>query len=252
MKALLKKLVPKSLANLVREKLHGRYYVLQQETDGLIAPAVYERLHDEVAKLPDMDIIEVGGAGGTASIAMAWALKEGKKKSHLIVIEKCEGGTRTQYGGKQENLNRIQRNLQQFGAAPFCKIFPEYLTFENGDQVLQMIGTPQIAGLVIDADGLLHRDFHFFWPRLMDGGLIVVDDYEENRDAKHHLTFVLLNQLIEWGLFEKVENVQGVMFGRKPKGGDISKLDRAVCEQIVAQVGEKFRVAFNQPGVVQP
>lgn len=250
MKTLLKKLLPKSVANLYRTMRYGRFYVLQQETDGLLQPKNYERIHDEVRKLPDLDIVEIGGAGGTASIAIGWAMKADRKRSKLIVVEKCEGGTRTQYGGKTENLTRLQKNLARYGVASRCKIFPEYLTFENGAEALRLIETPQIAALMMDADGWIHRDFHFFWSRLAVGGLIIVDDYKEGRDPKHDLTFHLLNQLIDWGLFEKMDAMGDTFFGRKPANGDIRKLDLKVCESIVETISRKYGVVFNRDGIV--
>ena len=155
------------------------------------------------------------------------------------------------YGGKTENLNRLQRNLRRFGVQNRCVIFPEYLTFENGKEVLDLIETPQIAALMMDADGWIHRDFYFFWPRLHPDGLIIVDDYEEARDAKHDLTFHLLNNLIAWGLFEKIDTIGSTVFGRKPAGGDIRKLDLRVCKEIVESVSRKYNVAFEKSGIIQ-
>jgi predicted O-methyltransferase YrrM len=238
------------VVNLGRELLHGKFYAMQQETEGLLSPQHYERVHDAIRRLPDLDIVEVGGAAGSLSIAVGWALQRDRKQSRLIIVEKCEGGTRAQYGGKQENLNRLQANLRRYGVAGQCEIFPEYLTFENGGEALQRIRTPEIAALLMDADGWIHRDFHFFWPRLVVNGLMVVDDYEEGRDPKHDLTFQLLNRLMEWGLFEKTDQLGSTVFGRKPATGDIRRLDLQVCADMVESVSRKYGVAFNRVGVV--
>jgi hypothetical protein len=48
---------------------HTRFAVLQREADGLLSPGIYERLYDQVRTLPDLDIVEVGGAAGAASVA---------------------------------------------------------------------------------------------------------------------------------------------------------------------------------------
>lgn len=239
------------MLRLVRRAQYGRFYDLQQETGGLLSPGHYERIFNEIRKLHDFDIVEIGGAAGAASIAIGWALKRDHKQSRLIIVEKCEGGTRTQYGGKLENLNRLQHNLRRFGVDDQCTIFPEYLTFENGAEALQLIRTPQLAALIMDADGWIHRDFHFFWPRLHPDGLIIVDDYEEGRDPKHDLTFQLLNQLTTWGLFEKVDTVGSLVLGRKPPDGDIRNLDLKACASIVDSVSRKFGVAFVKSGIIQ-
>jgi hypothetical protein len=245
MKALLKKILPRALQRQIRTALYGRYYVLQQETEGLLSPKHYERLHDEVCKMPDLDLVEVGGAGGTASIAMAWALQEQGRKSKLVVVEKCEGGSRSKYGGRQENLARFERNIAAYGVDGKIRLFPHYMTFENGKEVLNLIETPEIGALVLDADGWIHRDFHFLWPRLRVGGLIVVDDYEAGRDEKHELTYQLLNYLMAIGLFEKVDAVGATVFGRKPAGGSIEKLDLALAQGIVERVSRDFGSRTN-------
>jgi hypothetical protein len=103
--------------------------------------------------------------------------------------------------------------------------------------------------LILDADGFIHRDFYFFWPRLRRGGLIVIDDYQEGLDPKHDLTFHLLNALIRWGLFETVDKVGSTMFGRKPAHGDIRKLDLQECHEIVADNSRKYGVVFGRTGV---
>ena len=38
----------------------------------------------------DNDIVELGGASGSASIAIAWALQEKRRESKLVVVEKFE------------------------------------------------------------------------------------------------------------------------------------------------------------------
>ena len=95
-RTIFKKLLPSAAQNLVRRAVHGRFYVLQRETGGLLSPKQYERIYTEALRLPDLDVVEIGGAAGTASIAIGWAMKRSRKNSRLIIVEKCEGGTRAQ------------------------------------------------------------------------------------------------------------------------------------------------------------
>lgn len=249
-KTIAKNLLPQGVQRRLRILMHGRFYVLQQETDGLLSPAQYERIYEEVKPAPDMDWVEIGGAAGTASVAVCWALKERRKQGRLVIVEKCEGGSRASYGGKTENLARLERNLIRYGVADFTRLFPHYMTFQNGAEVVKLVQTRQIAGLLIDADGWLHRDFYFLWERLVPGGTIIVDDYQENRDPKHDLTFHLLNRLRDWGLFEEQFRLDATVFGRKPSGGDIGKLDLAECEAIVERICRKWGVQFEKSGIV--
>jgi predicted O-methyltransferase YrrM len=222
----------------------------------MLPAAVYHCLYDEVRRLPDLDIVEVGGASGAASVVISRAMIESGKTSRLVVVEKCEGGSRTPFGSRERNLARLQAHLDRFGARNVA-IFPEELTFENGAEVLSLLGTPEIGALVLDADGRIDRDFFHFWPRLCPGGLLVVDDAVELRDfrprsprhpdggTKFLLTARLLQQFVRWGLFEPRRRVRNTLFGRKPEGADFSRFDRAVCERIVAEVEEEWE-AWNR------
>ena len=139
-----------------------RFWEIARRTRGMLNPMIYEYLFRQIAAAPDMDVVEIGGAGGAASIAMALGMKESNKRSKLVVVEKCEGGTRDQYGGYTDNLHTLEKNFAHFGVSETIRLFPHWLTFENGSGVTQMIGTPEIAAFMHDADGRLDRDFHFF------------------------------------------------------------------------------------------
>jgi hypothetical protein len=154
----------------------------------------------------------------------------------VFVVEKCEGGTRHQYGGYADNLQTLQQNFALFGVSETIRLHPHWLTFENADEVTRLISTPEIAAFMHDADGRLDRDFHFFRPRLRSGGLIVVDDYVDERDLKQAVTFRLLNQIMEWNLFEPFHQIRGTNFGRKPANPGFKRLDLEVHRKIVGSV----------------
>src|SRR5438876_510256 len=204
-KHLIRERIPASLLAWYRMKRQGRFAYLKYKTGGLLEPVIYERLYEELQTAQDFDIIEVGGASGTASISIAWAMQTAKMKSRLVVIEKCEGGTRDLYGDYRSNFERFNRFIREFGVADRITLYAQYLTLENGAEVLNLLKSNWIAALVIDADGHIHRDFFIFWKRLVEQGIIVIDDYHKNLTPKHALTFRLLNQMVDWGLFEPVE-----------------------------------------------
>lgn len=225
-----------------------RFAALQRRTHGMLSPAVYRRLYDEMRATPDLDVVEIGGAAGAGSIAIAWALRDAGKTSHLVVVEKCEGGSRSRIGDRQDNLHLILGNFRRFGVADRVTLYPHQLTLANGDEVLRLVSTPQIAALVHDADGAIDRDIALFWPRLRPGGLIVIDDVDIRPDFKpvspRHprggtkavLTTRLLDQLIRWGLIEPVDRVRNTLFARKPLTADLSRLDLTRCAQIHDEV----------------
>jgi predicted O-methyltransferase YrrM len=246
------------MSGLLRRVLHSgsdaynhafnrRFAELQRNTRGMLNPLVYRRLYRLAFAGPDLPIVEVGGATGSGSIALAWGLKEAGKRSKVIVIEKMEGGSRTQVGDYQQNLDLVLGNFRRFGVEEQVELFPHELTMENGHEVVRLAGGP-IAAFMSDADGRIHRDFQLFWPLLVTGGSIVIDDYSASADykpvsaahpqggAKCMFAYRLLNQMMAWGLFRKEWRLQQTVFGVKPQGADISRLDPAVCEEIIAQV----------------
>lgn len=232
-----------------------RFYELRSQTNGMLLPIVYKKIYELCYQLPDLDIVEIGGATGAGSISIAWAMNDAQKKSQLIVVEKCEGGTRTDIGGYAENLELIQDHFQNFGARDRITLFPHEVTFENGEEVLKLIKTPQIAAFMHDADGRVDRDFYLFWNRLQPGGLIIVDDYANEAKykpisdrhptggAKSIITYRLLNQMIQWGLFEPTTKIGKTIFGIKPIGADFSLFNLETCRRIVAGV-EREREEF--------
>ncbi|MDZ7957340.1 MAG: class I SAM-dependent methyltransferase [Aulosira sp. DedQUE10] len=225
-----------------------RFYHLRKQTNGMLLPLVYKKIYQLSSQLPDLDIIEVGGAAGTGSISIAWAMRDTKKKSNLIVVEKCQGGTRTDVGGYAENLELIQKHFENFGVREQVRLFPQELTFENGQEAIALINTPNIAALIHDADGRIDRDFYLFWPLLQPGGLIIVDDYANEAKfqpisdrhpqggAKSMITYRLLNQIIEWGLFKTTYKIGKTIFGIKPSNADFSRFNLETCQRIIKEV----------------
>ncbi len=250
-KDIAKRVLPKPVVDYLR-KPPNRFEVMRYETDGMLSPAVYERLCEEVSRLPAGDIVEVGGAAGSATIAMAWGLQRADNGSHIVVIEKCERGSRARYGDYATNLARLEAHLESHGVRDRVVLFPKSLTVENGEEVLALVRTPELAALCCDADGRLHRDFRLFWPRLRPGGLIVVDDYDETRSRKHAVTWHLLNQLMEWGLFEPVELLNGTYFGRKPAGADFEAFDYALCDELCEGVRAEWDSDYDQKPLERP
>lgn len=231
----LRGLIPRALLHNYRTRRYGLAYV-RRVCGGMLGTRTYERIYREALTLPDLDFLEIGAAGGAATVALGWAYRDSRKKSGLVVVEKGEGGSRAKFGDKSTNLARLLHNLRQFGVADRVRLFSELLTPENGDQLAELIQTEKLAGMMLDADGRIHRDFGLFWDRLIVGGLIVVDDYHDSLSRKHERTYRLLNQLIDWGYFEPIELVGNTYLGRKPAGTP-RPLDLAGCNEIVELVG---------------
>jgi predicted O-methyltransferase YrrM len=225
-----------------------RFYALKKQTGGMLRPGVYHKIYELCRQLPEGHIIEVGGASGAGSIAIAWALRDTHKRSKLITVEKCEGGSRTEVGNYTDNLALIQQHFAAHGAADQILLYPHELTLDNGHEVLELLHNENLAAFIHDADGRLDRDFALFWPRLMPNGLMIVDDYANKHKyrplndryqqggAKKMITFRLLNQLIKWGLFVPSFQMGETIFGYKPPQADFSQFDFEACQHIIADV----------------
>lgn len=90
----------------------------------MLQPGIYKQIYKIVYKLPDLDIIEIGGASGAGSIAAAWAMWDSRKKSKLIVVEKCEGGSRAQFGTREDNYDKIKQNFKRFDVDEQIILYP--------------------------------------------------------------------------------------------------------------------------------
>lgn len=226
-----------------------RWKNLKASASGMLSPAVYRELYRTALNAPDLDIVEIGGAAGAGSIALALGMKESGKRSHLIVAEKLEGGSRSDIGGRSANLEIIEDNFRKFDVREYVKLFTREVTWESGAEIVSMVDTGEIGALVLDADGRIDRDFSLFWPMLVPGAAIVIDDYREDRSkfrpiserhptggAKLMITFRLTNYLVERGLFRIDNQIGSTLFGRKPETGSITALDRTECERIIADV----------------
>jgi NADP-dependent 3-hydroxy acid dehydrogenase YdfG len=69
---------------------------IKLSTGGLLNPLVYQRLCRLVGPLPDLPFVDIGAAGGSATIALARGYARSGKRSPILAIEKCRGGTSPQ------------------------------------------------------------------------------------------------------------------------------------------------------------
>ena len=252
MKQILKRYIPRSILEPYQMKKYGRFLWMRMQTEGLLSPEHYKAIHKFFLghAIGEHDIVEIGGASGSASIAIGWAIKERRSRANLLVVEKFEGGTRERFGGYDENYQRFQEFTRRYGVADRIRLFPDYLTMENGQQVLDMVGTEKIGGMMLDADGHIHRDFAIFWERLAPGAPIVIDDYDPEISVKHELTYHLLNRLLDWRLIERRNLIGDTFFGVKGKASSIDALDFDECEQITDEVCSRHHVTFDRSGIV--
>lgn len=241
--------------------LYPRFQKIVRETGGLMRAKAYRRLCELARDAADLDIVEVGAGGGGSGISMALGVQEAGKHSRVVVIDRCEGASRLEIGGYDDNLAFLHGNLERFGVADRVRVCPFYLTEETAGKVFEQVESEQLAGLAHDADGRIDRDFTIFWPRLIDGGFIAIDDCRNRAPfqprtprtpdggIKSLVTFRLLQRFTEWGLFRETDRVRGTVFGVKPAGADLARFDPAVCAEIIAGVERERRAYLDARGL---
>jgi hypothetical protein len=227
----------------------------------LLSPEVYREIFRSLEAVHGLDCVEIGGAAGAGSIAAAWGLSNGENDAHLIVVEKCEGGSRAAFGGRNENLERIESNFRTFGVHNKIKLFPHELTWDNREEVLALVDTPKIGALILDADGRIDRDFRIFWPRLEVHAPIIIDDYKNEPEfcprskimpdggIKKVLTYRLVNQFSRWGLFKLDRAMGSTLFGHKPAGASFSDFDTTITDQILHELQQERLAFLNARGL---
>lgn len=230
---------------------YPRFHSLRKQVGGMLSPAVYQRMYEEIRGEPDLDVVEIGGATGAGSIALYLGMRESGKRARLVVVERCEGGSRSEGGGREENLQRLLEHLRSFNATENVEVFPYELTFENGDDVLRLCTSDELAAFVHDADGHVDRDFSLFWPRLRTGGLMVIDDYDQRPHfveiserypqggIKGVLVHRLVDQFVDWGLVDPTVKIGNTLFGRKPARARWDRFDLDRCREICDEVRQE-------------
>lgn len=226
---------------------HARGYRIKRAADGMLRPFVYEAIYEAVKAASDGDWLEIGGARGGSTVAIATAMRDSGKVAKLVTVEKFEGGSWEKtynspaYG---DNYSWWTRNVRKFGVLDRVMLYPHGVDDSTADEVRALINPP-LAGMMLDADGWVGRDFKHFWPLIRPGGIIIIDDYPTSADNPHEKkarTYHLVNQLIRWGLYEITARHADTVIGIKPVGADFAVFDMGRLEDIAErhERGEKI------------
>jgi hypothetical protein len=126
-------------------------------------------------------------------------------------------------------------------------LYPHYLTRHNGAEVRALLRTEKIAGLMCDADGMVHRDILLFGDLIAPGGFLVIDDYHKSHSPKHEITFAVVNHLIEAGVFLPTRLVDDTFFGGL--GNTLGEPLYQECDAIAQGVCKRLGVVFDIRGM---
>lgn len=195
--------------------------------NGMLPLEVYLRLYEKARCCAKGDIVEVGTAHAAATISIALGLRASESfEGKFYTFDRMEGGSREDFGGVSENTAITKDNLAFFGVS-------DWVSLVVGDIAQTHEAVPpssKIAMLVVDADGYVDRDFSLFFDRVIDDGLIVIDDYGKDFwsiinmrgkgryfiTQKHHLTYLLVTLFVEQGyITQNFEQLGQTVFSRK-------------------------------------
>jgi predicted O-methyltransferase YrrM len=192
----------------------------------MLSPEVYNKLYQYASNVSHSNVLEIGAAHGASTIALALGLKESQYDNRVVTFEKGEGGSRAEYGSKEENLEILRGNLAAYEVDDSVSIVPERLDIERGVPDVVQEHAPYSL-LCIDADGKLHRDFSLLYDLLEPGAVVIIDDYSLKRDytevneqyplggGKDYRTFCYVNHFLETGVLKQLEVIDNTFFGTR-------------------------------------
>jgi len=187
-----------------------RFAMIRTQCRGMLTPLQYKEIYDRVSAAPDLDVVDIGAAGGGTTISVALAKADQGHSSGVVAVEKCEGGSRSDFDSYDGNKRFLESNFASFGVADRIRLFPHYLTHENALEVSALIQTDQLAGVLHDADGRVDRDFALFGPRLAEHNFVIVDDVLNKADFKpisERYPFGGTKTLVTWRLLEYLKSL---------------------------------------------
>lgn len=222
---------------------------------GMLSPDVYREYYIIAKERSSGSIIELGTGQGASTIAFALGVRDSGRNAKVYAIDEFfqygvdgphPAGVK-EYGDKaiDINLNSFRENMRKSGVEDYVEVIAgktDEITFDSSR-------SGRYDVLAIDVDGYIDRDLSIFYDRIVDGGILIIDDYRDqvNRHGvhalekygrmdkqevkksmdrlspykrgrllgKHILTYRLVELFSERGLFEKDREIGSTLFCRK-------------------------------------
>lgn len=204
---------------------------VKKACNGMLPTEVYSMIYEAACSAHETLFVEVGTAHAAGTVSLAMGLRDSGRNGKVYTFEKIVGGSREAFGGMDENIEIIKRNLKAFGVDELV-----HLTIGDVAETAGVVPDDISIGLLcLDADGAIDRDFGLFFDRLAAGAPIIIDDLRDHTrikrlgrsglshrllvDQKHRLTFRLIEVFRRYGLVEGGE-IHGTdtWFGYKGAG----------------------------------
>ena len=234
MKELIKSLLPRSVLRAYLIRRGQRFGILRKETEGLLDTEIYEELHRRVLSGVEGPILEIGTASGTAPIAMALALKSRKSPHKIFTVDRFVGGTRAQYGSVEDNIGRFRSFAKKWNVDRWIDLHVMEVDQTMVQSLIERILPNQLSGLILDADGSIHRDLFLFNRVLSKDTFIFIDDYHPDLTPKHQKTYVLVNYLSEQKYIEFTDTGHNSIFAKINVEKSVDSIVYEQAEELVA------------------
>jgi len=194
----------------------GWFRELKRETNGMLSPQQYRELHRYGHELSDYNMLEIGAAHGSASIALATGIKAAGADRSVYAFERGKGGSRAQFGDKSDNIRILKENLREYDVEDHVEIIPRGLSLD--DEISDTVAeAAPFSVLLHDADARLYRDFKLFYDMLLPGGMVFVDDCScRERKGKNYEAFGYVSHFVKHGYLIKVDEIGDFFVGMKP------------------------------------
>jgi predicted O-methyltransferase YrrM len=188
---------------------------------GMLAPAIYHRLYETAFSAPDGFIVEIGTAGGAATVSLALGLQHAGRSGRVVTVDR--GRPRSGGGDPAGYRDRVKANLRHYGVEDRVDL----VIGEAADAAKAVPASASISVLMIDADGAIDRDLRAFFDRMVAGGDIIIDDcvdvvrlhrtdlFGVKVDAKMRLTHLLVSYFKQKGLLSPGTQIKDTYFGKK-------------------------------------
>lgn len=234
------------LINYIKKVLkiirYNKFYKIKSETNGMLGYELYRTFYNIAKKNSNANFLEIGGAHGAVSISLALGLKKKQGKGKIIVFEKCEKGSRSKYGDYNQNYQILIENLNKFNVRDNIHLIPKLLDKSTFLEAKKILNGEKIDYLIIDADGLLHRDFSFFYDLVNDGGMIIIDDYDKEKihKKKKWITTRVVDIFFKHKLIREKMLIKDTIFLYKERG-QWNESIYIECEKIIEKAINHFK-----------
>lgn len=255
---------------------------LRADLKGMMPAEVYHELYLIARDHARSDIIDIGVGRGGTSIAFALGLKDAGKRHMVHAVDQFSQALPS---GPHLYTSKIKGSVD-LNAAEFTK---NVTAHGACDQVKAWVGRTDIVGptfpeidadvLQIDVDGQIDRHMPYFYDRVREGGVIVLDDYgdfidkrgrkyvetactmseadarayfrKQDRRAlgKHILTYEIAAEMERIGMIEQYKVITVTAFYRKSASKKFSEFDLSGLARVEQALEDRFVAECRKAGV---